>query len=80
MVYGKISRNRYEHIAKGRDATLKGDEVVLPLISERNQVQFPADVEVFYVAPPALDEFRRRLQNWLAQQPAPAPASEDPEG
>jgi hypothetical protein len=38
------------------------------LISERHQVQFPADIEVFYVAPPALDEFRRWLQNWMAQQ------------
>ena len=40
----------------------------LLLISERHQVQFPPDIEVFYVSPPALDEFRRWLQNWAARQ------------
>ena len=46
-------------------STLGENEGGLLLISERHQVQFPEDIEVFYVSPPALDEFRRWLQNWL---------------
>ena len=41
-------------------------------MSERHQVQFPEDIEVFYIAPPALDEFRRWLQNWIAEQQSAA--------
>jgi hypothetical protein len=63
-------RRRYEHISKQIDDTLGEDEVGLLVINERHQVQFPADVEVFFVAPPALDEFRRWLDGWIAQQRA----------
>ena len=38
------------------------------MISEGHQVQFPADIEVFYVSPPALDDFRSWLQRWVAKQ------------
>lgn len=73
--YAEANRARYEHIARRIDATLGEDELGLLLISERHQVQFPADMEVFYVSPPALDDFRRWLQNWLARQQSPAPAA-----
>ena len=61
-------RRRYEHIAGRIDETLGQDEVGLLIINERHQVQFPADVDVFYVAPPALDQFRRWLDDWVARQ------------
>ena len=61
-------RRRYEHIAGRIDETLGQDEVGLLIINERHQVQFPADVDVFIVAPPALDEFRRWLDDWVARQ------------
>ena len=64
-------RRRYEHVSKQIDDTLGEDEVGLLVINERHQVQFPADVEVFFVAPPALDEFRRWLDGWIAQQRSP---------
>ena len=66
--YADTNRRRYEHIAARIDETLTEDGVGLLLISERHQVQFPADIEVFYVSPPALDEFRRWLQNWATRQ------------
>ena len=62
------THNRYEHIAQQIDQTLQGDETGLLLINERHQVQFPTDIEVFYIAPPALDEYRRWVQNWAARQ------------
>ena len=68
------NRQRYEHIANQIDSTLGEDETGLLLISERHQVQFPNDIEVFYVSPPALDDYRRWFQNWLEQQQAAADA------
>ena len=66
--HAEANRRRYDHIAAQIDSTLEQEGVGLLLISERHQVQFPEDVEVFYVSPPALDEFRRWLQNWAARQ------------
>ena len=66
--HADANRRRYEHIASRIDETLTDDGVGLLLISERHQVQFPSDIEVFYVSPPALDEFRRWFQNWAARQ------------
>ena len=42
-------------------------------IREGHQVQFPSDIQVFYVAPPALDEIKR----WLRDR---AHAAEEKEG
>ena len=69
---GDAVRRRNEHIAQRIDETLGQEEVGLVLINERHQVQFPADIEVFYVAPPALDEYRRWVDAWLARQRAAA--------
>ena len=57
--YLEASRRRYEHIARRIDETLKANEVGILFIREGHGVQFPQDVEVFSVAPPALDEIRR---------------------
>ena len=65
--FTEAARRRYEFIAEAIDSTLPEDETGLLLINERHQVQFPSDLEVIYVAPPALDEFRRWLQNWTEQ-------------
>ena len=62
------TRGRYQHIAQQIDQTLQSDQTGLLLINERHQVQFPTDIEVFYIAPPALDEYRRWVQNWAARQ------------
>jgi hypothetical protein len=61
-------RRRYEHISKRIDETLGENEVGLLVINEGHQVQFPSDVEVFFVAPPVLDEFRRWLDSWITKQ------------
>ena len=65
--FGEASHRRYEFVADAIDTTLGEDATGLLLINERHQVQFPSDIEVIYIAPPALDEFRRWLQNWSEQ-------------
>jgi len=71
------NRQRYEHIANQIDNTLGENETGLLLISERHQVQFPVDMEVFYVSPPALDEYRRWFQNWMERQQTAAAAERE---
>jgi hypothetical protein len=60
--YLQSQKKRNEHIAKMIDNTLKKGEIGILLMREGHQVQFPADIEVFYVSPPGLDEIKRWLR------------------
>jgi len=70
--YIEAARQRYEHISKKIDETLKADEIAILFLREGHLVQFPQDIEIFSVAPPALDEIRR----WLRDRTL----TEEPEG
>jgi len=59
----EASRKRYEYIASRINETLKDSEVAMFFIREGHRVQFPPDIEVFSVAPPALDEIHRWLRD-----------------
>jgi hypothetical protein len=61
--YVDAVRKRYEHISKRIDKTLQADEIAVFFIREGSMIQFPKDVEVFSVSPPALDEIHRWLRN-----------------
>jgi hypothetical protein len=60
--YIEAGKKRNEYIARKIDETLKENEIGLLLMRENHQVQFPPDIQVFYVAPPALDEIKRWLR------------------
>ncbi len=60
--YVEVGKKRNEYIARKIDETLLENEIGLLLMRENHQVQFPADIQVFYVAPPALDEIKRWLR------------------
>ncbi len=60
--YTDVQKKRQEQIAKRIDETLKSDEIGLLVMREGHRVQFPSDIQVFYIAPPALDEIRRWLR------------------
>ena len=62
--YSKVSKERNESMARKIDETLKDNEVGIILMRENHQVQFPSDIQVFYVSPPALDDIKR----WLRDQ------------
>ncbi len=64
--YNETSRKRCEHISRTIDQTLKEGDVALLFIREGHMVQFPQDVDVFSVAPPALDE----IQRWVRERAA----------
>jgi len=61
-LYSAVQKERNEYTAKQIDETLKSGETAIVLVREGHQVQFPPDIQVFYVAPPALDEIRCRLR------------------
>lgn len=60
--YTEAGKKRNESIAQRLDETLKDDEIGLILMRDNHQVQFPPDIQVFYIAPPALDEIKRWLR------------------
>lgn len=68
--YVEALKKRYEFMVKKISETLKGNEAGLLFIAESHQLQFPADIEVFNVFPPALDEIHRWLRDHAAKQQA----------
>jgi len=67
--YTEAGKKRNEFIARHINDTLKTEEVGILFMGEGHQVQFPSEIEVFYVAPPALDEINRWLRDSKAQPP-----------
>jgi len=74
--YVEASRKRYEHVARRIDETLKANEVGILFIQEGHLVQFPQDIEVFSVAPPALDEIHRWQRERFATETKEEPKNE----
>lgn len=60
--YIEIGKKRNEQISKKLGETLKDNEIGILMMRENHQVQFPQDIQVFYVSPPALDEIKRFLR------------------
>jgi len=61
--YVEALKKRYEFMVKRISETLKGNEAGLLFITENHRLQFPADIEVFNVFPPAMDEIHRWLRD-----------------
>ena len=66
--YTEASKKRYENIASRIDETLEADEAGILFIREGHMVQFPQSIEVFSVAPPALDEIHRWQRDRLSSK------------
>lgn len=61
--YSEAQAKRNKGVSDKIDESLKEDEVGILLMREGHQVQFPADIEVFYVAPPGLEEIKRWIRD-----------------
>jgi len=61
--YVEVQRRRNENMARRIDETLKADGAGILLMREGHQVQFPPGVEVFYIAPPALEDIKRWVRD-----------------
>lgn len=73
--YRAAAKQRYEYIGERIAQTLQPGEVAVLFIRESHAVQFPPDIDVFAVAPPALDEIHR----WLRDHSRQAEAEEEHE-
>jgi hypothetical protein len=71
--YVETGKKRNEQMAGKIDATLKENEIAVLMMRENHQVQIPQDIQVFYVAPPALDEIKRFVREQESK------AKEEPE-
>ncbi|HAG08774.1 MAG TPA: hypothetical protein DCK87_04320 [Desulfotomaculum sp.] len=73
--FQEAGQKRYSFIAQQIDATLKENEVGVLFIREEHAVQFSASIQVFYIAPPALDDIHRwqreKLQEKMTKEAAP---------
>lgn len=65
--YSEAQRKRNEHMANRIDETLGNDEIGLLVMTEGHRIQFVSDIQVFYVAPPALDEIKRWARDRAAE-------------
>ncbi len=70
--YVEASRKRNESIISRIDKTLQKDETGILIMRENHQLQFPADIQIIYVAPPALDEIKRWLRELEAKPEEPS--------
>ncbi len=70
--YQQAINRRYEHIAGRIDEAIEGSQAGVLFIREDHKVQFPPDVQVFYVAPPALDAIKRWIDDMM-RTPVSAP-------
>ncbi len=61
--YTEVAQKRNEHIAERINVTLKADETGILIMEEGHKIQFPSDIQVFYVTPPALDRIKRWLRD-----------------
>lgn len=74
-----VLQRRYEFIAQRIGETLPDNEAGILFIREGHSVQFPADINVFLVAPPSLDGIHRWLRERQAAVEADS-AEQDAEG
>lgn len=76
--YTEANKKRYESISKKIADGIKENEVCIVILGENHRVQFPADTQIFYVAPPALDETKRWLRDYEAKVQAEQQAEDSP--
>ena len=69
-------QRRFEHIGERISDVLQEKEAGILFISEGHRVQFPNDMQVFFVAPPALDALKRWIDRQMRATAQPQPGKE----
>lgn len=75
--YQETLSDRYLAIASRVSEDLVEGECAVLFIREDHTVQFPTDVQVFYVAPPSLDALKRWLDDYFRSPPQPDTPEEE---
>ena len=66
--YSEVAEKRFSAIKESIDSKIKSNEIGLLLMSENHNIEFPEDIEVIHVSPPALHDFRRWLDEFIQEQ------------
>jgi hypothetical protein len=61
--YAKSQKKRSEKMIENINAALKEDQSGIIIMVEGHQMQFPPDIQVFYISPPGLDDLKRWLRS-----------------
>ncbi|MDD5700571.1 MAG: hypothetical protein PHU23_00855 [Dehalococcoidales bacterium] len=66
-LYTEANNKRNESISRKINETLKENESCIVIMGEGHHVKFPSDINIFYIAPPALDELKRWMRDYEGQ-------------
>lgn len=69
-------QQRFDQIGERISESIRENEAAVLFISEGHRVQFPPDIQVFFVAPPALDALRRWLDDQMRGMAQPPDEAE----
>jgi hypothetical protein len=61
--YIQTMKRRDEYVGKKIDESLKSGEIGILFIREGMKVNFPSDIEIFRISPPALDDIHKFLED-----------------
>lgn len=75
--YNETVKKRNDFISGKIQESLKDSESAILFMEEGHHVQFPADIQLFYVSPPALDEIKRWVRDFETK--AQTSQSEEPD-
>jgi hypothetical protein len=70
-------KSRYDHMLSAIMESLTNDGPGIIFISETHQMQFPADIQVFYVSPPGLTDYKRWMERLQATLQTETEAAKD---
>jgi len=71
--YNEVHTRRNDFVSRKIQDTLQENESAMLIMAEGHHVQFPSDVKIFYIAPPALDEIKRWVRDYEAKTKSPQP-------
>ena len=73
------TQKRFEDMSSRVDRTLSEGEAGVLFVREDHSVQFPPDIQVFYVAPPSLDALKRWINDQIRAVTQPAAETQEPD-
>ena len=62
---------RYQFISDQIDNTLTENQIGILFMREDHKIQFPKDIQIFFIAPPALDDLKKWLDKTMSEQQMP---------
>jgi hypothetical protein len=78
--YANSQKKRSEKMIENINKSLNEDESGIMIMMEGHQMQFPPDIQVFYISPPGLDDLKRwlRTREEEAERAAVSAANNEP--